>query len=743
MSVKTLTRSEINGKIDELLGSDVVVVPIWNAAEETIRCVESISRHTDLKTPFLFIDDCGDDRRSIETIHSFFGNNQRQVIIVDMEVNHGFVGACNLAFELTNGDVAVVNSDVVVGPEWFERLQTAAKSSSDIATASALTNSGTILSVPHRNSPVPRIEEGISVDEAATKIASSSQRLYPRIPVAVGHCMYINRFALNVAGGFDTAFGMGYGEEVDFSNRLRNLGLRHIAADDVFVFHKGSASFGEDSSPQKIQNDAQVLARYPWYDPFIHSVVRDHHSVLAQAILVASLALRPPRIAVDATSLGKFWAGTQQNVFNLLLALSRARPELEIFALVTPNLPSQVAERLKEPGNITLEITTRPDLDEHLRFDLVYRPNQINNGAELLWLKRIALRAVVCQLDLISYHNASYHESPDDWLRYRDLTQLTLASVDGATWISKFALQDAHAQGLGFSLRADCVTYMGVDHQFLEESGKAKRPSQIPDDEIPFILQLGVAYHHKNRAFSLQVLGHLLNHGWRGKLVLASAMPMRGYSYEAEAALHLRDPRLRDHIIELGELSEAERNWLVSNATLALYPSLAEGFGLLPFEFARQGLATLSSRLTSLGEIIPADIEHIEQFDASETADQVLRLLENEEDREKLIASLAIRAEEFTWAAAAEKTWSLFDEVLRQPRNRIHAVHGDRLVTELFDHRPRYSSPKKAKRIKSIDSAVAKARSNPLKRIIIPDGSNRQKWARSAINSLRRKGLSY
>lgn len=743
MSIITIAQSQVDGVVDALSGRDVVVVPIWNASNETVRCVESINRHTDVAVPFLFIDDCGADRGSIEIIRSFFNDNPREVFVIDMESNAGFVGSCNTAFSVTDGDVAVVNSDVVVGPEWFERLRTAAKSSSDIATASALTNSGTILSVPHRNSPGPRTELGISVDDSAVRVATSSQRLYPRIPVAVGHCMYINRVALNLVGGFDTDFGKGYGEEVDFSNRLRNFGLRHVCADDVFVFHKGSASFGEDASLDKPQNDLVVAARYPWYVPFIEATIRDHHSVLAQAILTASLSLRPPRVAVDATSLGKFWAGTQQNVFNLILALAYERPELEIFALVKANLPDQVVKRLEELGNITLEVVDRIDLDEHLRFDLVYRPNQINDPTELLWIKRIALRAVVCQLDLISYHNASYHATPDDWINYRDLTHLTLASIDGATWISEFALQDAQAQGLGQSTRKDCVTYMGVDHQFLEETSNAKRPRGVPDDDIPFILQLGVSYHHKNRAFSLKVLRHLLDRGWRGRLVLASAMPMRGYSYETEAALHLQDPRLRDHTIELGELSEHERNWLVSNAELALYPSVAEGFGLLPFEFARQGLATLSSRVTSLGEIIPADVDHISRFDASETADQILRLLEDDEARTRLISSLSHTAEKFSWALAAETTWSFIDEVLRQPKNRTHAVAGDRLVVELYDHRPRYSNTKQAKRVNQIDAAVGKVGSNPLKRIIVPNGSKRQKWVRSAINGLRRRGLRY
>lgn len=743
MPVKKINRSDLIGIIECLDGCDVVVVPIWNAGNETIRCIESIDRHTDMSIPILFIDDCGEDRRSLDTIISHFDDHPRQVVILNMEVNSGFVVACNTAFDATNCDVAVVNSDVVVGSEWFERLRAAAKCSSDVATSSALSNYGTILSIPERNSPHPRVEQGLSVDDAADRVALKSRRLYPRIPVAIGHCMYINRLALDLAGSFDTTFGKGYGEEVDFSNRLRNLGLRHVCADDVFVFHKGSSSFGDKDSPQKQNNDARIAAMHSWYIPFVRACSEDQYSPLAQAILIASLALREPRIAVDATSLGKFWAGTQQNVFNMLFALARSRPDVTITALVNSTIPSQVVKRLEQAGNLTFETVDRIDLDNNLRFDLVFRPNQVNNSSELTWIKRIARRAVVCQLDLISYHNASYHASADDWLAYRDLTHLTLASIDGATWISNFARQDAEFQGLGNPLRTDMVTYMGVDHELLNENAVTKQPKRVPDDGVPFILQLGVAYLHKNRTFSLQVLRHLLDKGWNGRLILASAMPLQGYSYESEAALHLQHRELRDHVIELGEISEEERNWLVSKAALALYPSISEGFGLLPFEFARQGLATLSSRLTSLGEIIPEEIEHIERFDACETATQILRLLDDETAQSTLVDSLKSRSEDFSWISAADKTWLLFDEVLSKPRNRVHAVNGDRLVTELFDHRPKYSQQRTKSKIEHLDSCITRIGSNPVKKFLIPDGSKRQIKIRSAINALRRRGLSY
>ncbi len=78
--------------------------------------------------------------------------------------NLGFVGNVNAAFEqAAPADVVVVNSDVIVGPGWLEGLRAAAYADETVATASTLTNHGTIVSVPRRNAPSPAPPPGMAV----------------------------------------------------------------------------------------------------------------------------------------------------------------------------------------------------------------------------------------------------------------------------------------------------------------------------------------------------------------------------------------------------------------------------------------------------------------------------------------------------------------------------------------------------------------------------------------------------
>ena len=60
------------------------------------------------------------------------------------------------------------------------------------------------------------------------------------LPTAVGSCMAIRRACLDEVGGFDAdRFGRGYGEENDFCRRASAADWRHVAATDLFVWHRG------------------------------------------------------------------------------------------------------------------------------------------------------------------------------------------------------------------------------------------------------------------------------------------------------------------------------------------------------------------------------------------------------------------------------------------------------------------------------------------------------------------------
>jgi len=242
-----------------------VIIPVYNAFEEALACVHSVLEHTALHHRVLVIDDCSPSGR-FEDVVSKSVKDSRLCIFRNAE-NLGFVKTCNYGMErAASTDVVLLNSDTEVSPGWLERLQAAAYARPDAGTVTPLTNSGTICSVPEflKENTLPA---GYDFHEFARLIETTSLREYPELPTCVGFCVYIKREVINRIGMFDAAsFGRGYGEENDFSCRLRNAGYVDILDDATFVLHHGRRSFRAETE-RLAADHAKILAeKHPDYN---------------------------------------------------------------------------------------------------------------------------------------------------------------------------------------------------------------------------------------------------------------------------------------------------------------------------------------------------------------------------------------------------------------------------------------------------------------------------------------------
>ena len=88
--------------------------------------------------------------------------------------------------------------------------------------------------------------------------------------------MYIKRQCLTAVGNFDEKnFGLGYGEECDFSMRAHRKGWKNVIAADVFVFHEGAVSFSTQSEERKERADLIMQNLHPDYDELVTQFVLD------------------------------------------------------------------------------------------------------------------------------------------------------------------------------------------------------------------------------------------------------------------------------------------------------------------------------------------------------------------------------------------------------------------------------------------------------------------------------------
>ncbi len=670
-------------------GEAVVCVPVYGGVDVFAQCMRALLAHTPPHAPILVADDASPDpavRALVDELGQLRSTAHR-LLYLRQPGNVGFVCNANTVFAVVHpADVVIVNSDCVVSSGWFEALRSAAYSNTRVATASALTNSGTIVSVPNRNQPAPNLPQDWSLEEAASEVRRHSPRLRPQIPTAVGHCLWIRRSALELVGGFDEAFSPGYEEEVDFSQRCVLHGLSHVVADDALVLHYGGASFGMSGASQALRRDhhAVIQSRYPYYDRWVAEAESDEQGPLTRAIGAAARAFRGLSVTIDGRILTRFLTGSQVHVLELIAAL-HAEGSIGLRVLTPPDLGEYASMLFARMPSVALlpvaEVRRGVEVS-----DVVHRPFQVSSPADLDVLRMVGRRLIVTQQDLIAYHNPSYHRSPEAWMAHRRLTRTALSATDQVLFFSRHAAKEALAEDLVDQPRVH-VAHLGTDH-VLAGLTPDPRPPRGADriGEKPFLLCLGTDFRHKNRLFALKLLASLHErHGWRGMLVFAGAHVAHGSSAGEEAIFLASHPDLAEDVLDLAAVDEPGKAWLQQHANAIVYPTTFEGFGLVPFEAAEAGLPCLFAPETSLAEMLPSSAALLVSWDPQQSADQVAPVLDPGEARDRHVALLRAAGARLTWRRTAERVLDVYRTAAEGKARQASVLALDQLELE-SDH---------------------------------------------------------
>jgi hypothetical protein len=147
--------------------------------------------------------------------------------------------------------------------------------------------------------------------------------------------------------------------------------------------------------------------------------------------------------------------------------------------------------------------------------------------------------------------------------------------------------------------------------------------------------------------------------------VLCGAHVAHGSSLAREAEMLARDPELARHVTDLGPVGEASKRWLYARARALLYPTLYEGFGLIPLEAARAGLPCLFAAQASLSEVAP-DAATLVPWDAAASARAVLALLSEGPAREEHLVKLRSHSVP-DWGRVARALHAVYEQALTAP----------------------------------------------------------------------------
>ena len=170
-------------------------------------------------------------------------------------------------------------------------------------------------------------------------------------------------------------------------------------------------------------------------------------------------------------------------------------------------------------------------------------------------------------------------------------------------------------------------------------------------------LSVGVIQTRKNTMNMVRAVASLpANY----RLVLAGG---NGHGSEA---IHdfIRNEGLESRVATPGYVSAHRLPMLYQAASVFLFPSFEEGFGLPILEAMSFGVPVVASSSSCLPEVGGEAALYAEPSAPDQIAAQVRRAVENGELRESMIHKGLERAREFSWRRAAEATLKVYEEVL-------------------------------------------------------------------------------
>lgn len=259
-----------------------IVLPVYNAFDLLSDVLQRVLDNTDLTYRMIVVEDKSSDPQVRPYLRDWYAGldtdlSQRVEVLENVE-NLGFIRSVNRALERAiefNNHVVLLNSDAFVPERWASRLVEPVFMHENIATVTPMSNDAEIFNVPvicQRSALAPGVAD--LIDIAAQKLSSAA--IFAEAPTGVGFCMLMNIEYLKLEPQLDTIFGKGYGEEVDWCQRVTSHGGRHLGHAGVFVEHRGGTSFGSEEKLKLIRNNNGIVScRYPDYDQrvqnFIHS----------------------------------------------------------------------------------------------------------------------------------------------------------------------------------------------------------------------------------------------------------------------------------------------------------------------------------------------------------------------------------------------------------------------------------------------------------------------------------------
>jgi len=217
-----------------------IIIVTYNNLVLTTNCLNSIfcfSHYPNLE--IIVIDNHSTDGTKDYLKQLAKENSQIHIIVNDQ--NRGFAAANNQGIKIAQGEYIVfLNNDTIVTPDWLEYMINHFRQDSTIGLLGPVTNN--IGNSAKIKAKYRQLAELIDFSNKRHQ-QNISQKV--ELPMVALFCAMIKKTNLEKIGGLSEDYQLGYFEDNDLCQQIKQLSLKIVCVQDVFIHHIGGASFSK------------------------------------------------------------------------------------------------------------------------------------------------------------------------------------------------------------------------------------------------------------------------------------------------------------------------------------------------------------------------------------------------------------------------------------------------------------------------------------------------------------------
>ena len=367
------------------------------------------------------------------------------------------------------------------------------------------------------------------------------------------------------------------------------------------------------------------------------------------------------RIAIDARKLHDFGIGTYLR--NLVRGLAKIDQQTEYVLLCRPD-DKETVTSLGPNFRAVPETAAHYSIAEQLSIPLDVRRAHV----DLFHAPHYVLPVLTPGRTVVTIHDCIHLMFPE-YLKHTLGYAYARASMGAAARKADriFTVSEQSKRDIlrFFHVRPEkiVVTPNAIDDRFgieptEEEIRQTRERYQLSH---PYILYVGNIKPHKNLERLIEAFHYVRSQG-RSELELLIIGDEIGKLQALRRAVHRYN--LHRYVRFHGFVADRTLAVLYRLASVFVFPSLYEGFGLPPLEAMASGTPVVTSNVSSLPEVVGDAAVLVDPYDPQAIADGILQVLHSSHLRAELKQRGFARVQAFSWDRSVRRVREVYEEVV-------------------------------------------------------------------------------